>query len=504
MFAFGIYDGNENILFMARDRVGKKPFYYTQYNGRFGFSSELKALLEYKDLPREIDIQALNFYLTFGYIPGEFCIFKAIRKLPPANAMIYNLNTGQKKIWCYWNAPLQLFNIPTEDELLKKLEKLLEDAVRLRMISDVSLGAFLSGGIDSSLVVAMMSRVSDSPVKTFSIGFEEGKYNELPYARIIADHFKTDHHEIMIKPDAFSILPEIVHQFDEPFADPSMIPAYYVSKATKEYVTVALSGDGGDELFGGYSLYRGTLGNYYASRLIPCSIRKGIARAAEYLPENFIGKRQLLRLKFDPYGAFIDRTSHLYFKEQYRKHLLTAEVLGSLNTKFIEPEKSRRDYLFQRKGDFINRLTYTDFKTYLPDNILVKVDRSSMLVSLEVRAPLLDYRMAEFSFKNIPGNLKVRGITTKYLLKNLARKILPDELKLNRKWGFAIPVSEWFRGSFFSVLKETLMGDQNLLFNRGNIERLLTEHKAGIEHGRRLFTLLVFSLWKREYLKNHL
>jgi asparagine synthase (glutamine-hydrolysing) len=346
----------------------------------------------------------------------------------------------------------------------------------------------------------MMSRVSDRPVKTFSVGFEESKYNELSYARIIANHFKTDHHEIIVKPDAFSILPEIVRQFDEPFADSSMIPTYYISKATKEYVTVALSGDGGDELFGGYSQYLGTLGNYYAARLVPSWIRSGIAAAAEYLPETFIGKRQLLRLKFDPYGAFIDRTSHLHFKERYRINLLNDNVLDSLNASFMEPEGSRQSYFLQRQNDIINSMTYTDFKTYMPDDILVKVDRASMLVSLEVRAPLLDYRIAEFSFGNIPGSLKVKGTTTKYLLKKLARKILPDELKLNRKWGFAIPVSEWFKGPLFSELKSRLLDDVNQFFNKDYIERLLAEHKSGVDHSRRLFTLLILSLWKKEYL----
>jgi asparagine synthase (glutamine-hydrolysing) len=309
--------------------------------------------------------------------------------------------------------------------------------------------------VDSSLVVAMMSRISSSPVKTFSIGFDESRYNELPYARIVANHFKTDHHEIMVKQDVLSILPELVRQYDEPFADSSMIPTYYVSKATREHVTVALSGDGGDELFGGYRQYFAAIGNYHATRLIPSSIRKGIAGTAEYLPEKFVGKRQLLRLKFDSYDAFIDRIINLYFKERYRKELLNKDVFNSLNGGFLDPEVSRREFLMQREGDFINSLTYTDFKTYLPDDILVKVDRASMMVSLEVRAPLLDYRIAEFSFRNIPGSFKVKRTTTKYLLKKLAMKILPKELEINRKWGFAIPVSEWFRGPLFSELSRT-------------------------------------------------
>lgn len=503
MFAFGIYDDRKKIFFMARDRVGKKPLYYMQnkHNGRFVFASEIKAFLKDKSFSKEIDTQALNFYFTFGYIPGELCIFKAIKKLSPAHAMIYYLNTCQKKIWSYWDAPLLIEKSQSEDELIDELESLLEDAVRLRMISDVPLGAFLSGGVDSSLVVAMMSKVSDKPVKTFSVGFEDDAYNELPYARIVAEYFGTEHHELIVKPDTFSILPELVRQFDEPFADSSMLPTYYVSKATREHVTVALSGDGGDELFGGYRHYLAANIEYYTAKLIPLLFRKVVARAAEYLPEKrlFRVKRQLLKLKLDLYDAFVERSSGPHFEERYRRRLLSKDIL---NNKFLEPELSIRNYLLQRKGDFINRLTYTDMKTYLPDDILVKVDRASMLVSLEVRAPLLDYRIAEFSFKNIPGSLKVKRITTKYILKKLAGRILPKELDINRKWGFAVPISKWFRGTLTSHIEEILLGDKSVFLNQSYIQKLLDEHRAGIDHSGRLFTLLVFYLWKREYLGN--
>ncbi|MBN1254709.1 MAG: asparagine synthase (glutamine-hydrolyzing) [Deltaproteobacteria bacterium] len=499
MFAFGLYDSDKKILFLVRDRAGKKPLYYTQYGSRFAFASELKALTQNNMLSREIDLHALNLYLTFGYISGELCIFKEIRKLPPAHAMIYDLNTGRRKIWSYWEPLSKTENTLAAHEMLEELEALLEDAVRLRMISDVPLGAFLSGGVDSSLVVAMMSRISDSPVKTFSIGFEESKYNELSYARVVADHFNTDHHEIIIKPDAFSILPELVRQFDEPFADSSMIPTYYVSKATREYVTVALSGDGGDELFGGYSQYLGSLGNYYTTMLIPSLIRKGVAKVAGYLPEKFIAKRQLLRLKFDPYSAFIDRCSHLYFKERYRSDLLNWDEMTALKDEFAEPERARLGYLLQGERDFINRLTYADFKTYLPDDVLTKVDRTSMLVSLEVRAPLLDYRIVNFSFSNIPGSFKVKRARTKYLLKKLAREILPKELDINRKWGFAIPISGWFRGPLYKETREFLLEHTSCFFDRRYIEKLLAEHRKGIEHSGRLYTLLVFTMWAKEY-----
>lgn len=500
MFAFGIYDNRAKVLFMARDRIGKKPLYYMQdkHNGKFAFASELKALLRDKNISREIDIEALNFYFTFGYIPGELCIFKAIRKLPPAHAMVYHLDNRQLKIWSYWDVPPLQDRCPSEAEILEELEILLEDAVRLRMISDVPLGAFLSGGIDSSLVVAMMSRLSSKPVKTFSIGFKKNKFNELPHARIVADHFRTDHHELLVEPDAFSILPDLVRQFDEPFADSSMIPAYYVSKATREHVTVALSGDGGDELFGGYTRYYWAVIDQYLSYL-PSFLKNGIARAAEFIPEKVKGKRLLLRLKDDPYDAFIDRLCNIHFKKRMRRELLSSEVLHSLNTEFLDPEMSLRSYMIQRNNDVITNLTYADFKSYLPDDIMVKVDRTSMMVSLEARAPFLDYRIADFSFSSIPGSLKVKGVTTKYLLKALARKLLPEQLNINRKWGFVIPIADWFRGPLSAHISDILLGENNYYFRQGQIQQLLDEHRRGIDRGGQLFNLLVFYLWKMEF-----
>lgn len=504
MFAFGIYDDNEGVLFLARDRLGKKPLYYVhdQNNDKFIFASEIKALIKDKSISREIDLQALNYYFTFGYIPGELCIFKEIRKLPPAHAMIYSLANGKKKIWSYWDAPYLNEKCASEDELLEDLEIIIEDAVRIRLISDVPLGAFLSGGVDSSIVVAMMSKVSDKPIKTFSIGFEDRTFNELPYAKIVAECFGTEHHELIVKPDAFSILPELVCQFDEPFADSSMIPTYYVSKVTREHVTVALSGDGGDEIFGGYKIYLASLFDYYARMFIPLLMRKGLARVAEYLPGMSVAKikKQLLMLKFDLNDAFIERCIYLYFKEKQRNLILSDDVRMSLNNEFSAPELSRRDYLEHREGDLMDRLTYTDLKTYLPDDIMVKVDRTSMLVSLETRAPFLDYRIAEYSFRNIPGNLKVKRATTKYLLKHLAKKILPKELNVDRKWGFTIPISDWFRGPLSSQIREILLGDRNDFCNQSQIKKILDEHESGIDHSFRLFALLVFYFWKREYI----
>ena len=498
MFAFAIYDEKKRIVFLARDRAGKKPLYYTADGGKFAFASEIKSLLKDRSVSRDIDLDALNHYLAFGCIGGRQSIFRSVRKLPPACAMTYDIKTEGIRTWTYWRPPLPQAEARSEGELLEELEALLNDAVRLRMISDVPLGAFLSGGTDSSLIVALMSRISGSPVKTFSIGFDEGRYNELPYARIVARYFGTDHQEIMVKPDAFSVLPELARQFDEPFADSSLIPTYYVSRATRQYVTVALSGDGGDELFGGYSSYLGTLGNYYAAKFTPPLLRKGIAGAAGFLPDGIKGKRHLLRLGCSPHDAFIDRASHMYFKPDRRAHLLSKDVLGALGVGLSRPEASMRACLSGKGYDIVNRLEYADFTNYLPDDILVKVDRASMLVSLEVRSPLLDHRVAEFSFGKVPGNLKVKGMRTKkYLLKKLAKKLLPRELDVNRKWGFAVPVSKWFRADHRKQMKEVLLDSGSTCFQKDFVAALIDEHLSGMDHGGRLFTLLMFSLWTK-------
>ncbi|MBI4847211.1 MAG: asparagine synthase (glutamine-hydrolyzing) [Nitrospirae bacterium] len=505
MFAFGLYDENRRVLFLARDRLGKKPLYYSASSSerRFSFASEIKAMLKDQSISRDLDLQALNHYFTFGFVPDDLSIFRSVRKLPPAHAMIYHTESGKKDIWRYWDVPEPSGQIRTEEDLLSELESLLKDAVRLRMISDVPLGAFLSGGVDSSLVVAMMSMVSDRPVKTFSIGFEDSNFNELPYARIVAEHFGTEHTELIVRPDMFSILPDLVRQFDEPFADSSMLPTYYVSKVTREKVTVALSGDGGDEIFGGYNLYRAGLFDYYMRLMLPEPVRKGIAWSSRFLPEKGLArvKSQLSKLQYTQYESLIERCSEAYFKTSYRTMLLSSEARASLNSRFLEPEGSRLGLFENRHDGIIDRMSYVDLHTYLPNDILVKVDRASMLASLEVRAPLLDYRIAEFSFRNVPDNMKIHGSTAKYLLKRLAGKILPQTLDINRKWGFAVPVADWFRGPLSTGIRDTLLGTKNVYFDQACIRRLLDEHSQGRDHSLRLFSLLVYYLWEREYLK---
>jgi asparagine synthase (glutamine-hydrolysing) len=495
MFSFGIYDSNNKKIFIARDRAGKKPLYYARYRGKFVFASELKSLFCDPEFPEDIDLQALNFFLTFGYIPFDLSIYKYARKLPPAHMMVYDLEKNKFQISRYWSVPEQDNKKHREADLLEELEFLLEDAVRLRLISDVPIGAFLSGGLDSSLVVAMMCRVSTGNVKTFSIGFTEKSHNELPYAKIVADYFGTEHKEFIVNPAEKNIINELAIQFDEPFADSSLIPTYYVSKMTRDHVTVALSGDGGDELFGGYSTYLATLGNLYANRVLPSILRRSISKLSEKVSDKNKIKKQLVRLKYSADEAFIDRITQAGFKLECRKRLFNSSATNMLSDDFKMPEEGIMKILSSSKRDFLNTMGYAHFISFLPDDILTKVDRMSMKVSLEVRCPFLDHRIIEFAFKKLRGDFKIKGGRRKYILKKLASKILPGELDINRKWGFNVPVSKWFRTDYNSYIKEVFLSGNNTFFDLSYVEQLLAEHSKGIDHGSRIFVLLSFYLW---------
>jgi len=500
VFAFGIYDENKKILFLARDRVGVKPIYYANYDGKLIFASELKAILKDPDFSKEIDLNALNIYLAYGYIPSDLCIFKTARKLPPAHALIYDIQEGEIKTWRYWEV---LFgnSEKSEESLVEELEALIEDAVKLRWSNNIPIGAFLSGGVDSSLMVAMLSRISGTSVKTFSVGFKEQRYNELPYAKIVADYFGTQHTEIMVGTDVVEVLPELCKIYDEPFADSSMIPSYYLCSKVKEYIKIAFDGSGGDELFGGYSTYPATKINYFICKAVPKPLRTGIAEIAELLPEGIKGKRQLLRLRYDYYDAFIDRNLHSTFKRRFRQKILKQEALAELSGKFLYPELLLRSIMQSCKSDLINQLCYSNFAMYLPDDGIVKLERASMANSLVIRSPLLDHRIVEFSFGKLPSNLKVKRLKKKYLLKKLSTRMLPENLDLERKMGFAIPISEWFRGKLYKELREILFGSSYHFINTAYVEKLFEEHQNGIDHGGRLYILLVFGLWAEENLK---
>ena len=502
MFAFAVWNFRDETLFIARDRVGKKPLFYTvTEDGCFVFGSELKTLLVHGKFKREIDLAALDAYLTFGYVPEENCILKNVSKLPPGHFLIFK--GGQAKTEKYWDFDYRApQNIKTEDEYAEILREKIREAVNIRLISEVPLGAFLSGGVDSSAVVAMMSQCSETPVKTFSIGFREDSFDELKYARITAKHFGTDHHEFIVTPDLFDLVDELVGHFDEPFSDPSSLPTYMLSKMARQHVTVVLSGDGGDELFAGYSRYvvnekrRG-----FAS--LPKPLREGVIRTiSERLPHRTRGKNYLYNISLDSTDRYIDSVS--CFNGPRKKHLYSDDFSGRLNGGFGNSEHRFRAFADSvSTGNDVDKLLYLDSKTYLPGDILTKVDRMTMANSLEARVPLLDHELIEFVL-SIPSHLKLKGLETKHILKKAMAGIVPDEILFREKQGFGVPIGKWIN----LQLRDRIVGDlgdrrtlERGLFNVGYIQTILNEHSSGRrDHSHELWVLWMFELWQRKYI----
>lgn len=450
MFAFGLWDSSTRRLFLGRDRLGKKPLYYAEYAGRFAFASELKSLLVDPEFPRDIDPQALDLYLRFGYVPSPFSIFRAARKLSPAHFALWDPAARSLKIERYWDPVALAAAGPVridEGEAEEKLESLLADAVRLRMIADVPLGAFLSGGIDSSLVVAMMKEVSSSPVKTFTIRFENPEYNEADHAAAVARHLGTEHHEETCSASAMlDIVTTMSHHMDEPFADSSLIPTYAVSRMTRHHVTVALSGDGGDELFFGYPRF------WFSAYLrwllqAPRGMRNLAAGLASRVPRrNFRRAADVLRQEdVDSYRPFVTYWANADANRMTGRSSSPYETYDDVTRRMsgLPPEL---------------RPPVLDLVTYLPEDILTKVDRASMAVSLEARSPLLDHRLVEFALQ-LPLDLKRQNFTSKRLLRRVLYKRVPRELVQRPKMGFGVPLSDWFRGPLRAAFEERLAGD---------------------------------------------
>jgi len=502
MFAFALYDGTRNKVLLARDRAGKKPLYYSASGHRFVFASELKSLVQNHFFSKELDIEALNSYFALGYIPGEMAIYKDARKLPAGSWLLLNPLDMSFTVKPYWSIPPQ--EQPEETStanLLSGFESLFMDAVSKRMVADVPYGALLSGGLDSSLIVAAMSRISDKPIKTFSIGFEERDHDERPYARQIADYFKTEHTEQIIRMDNLNILEELMDAFDEPFADASMVPTHYLMKMVRDEVTVALSGDGGDEVFGGYHAYSRTMFDQKTDFAFTRPLKKLAVICGSFLPDSMYGKQRLLRQTMSPEESFLDRRMAGYFRHNMRQQLFTSSILDELGEKFQAPEIRGLHCLESGDGDLLYRLTASDYKTYLADDILVKVDRASMWNSLEVRSPFLDHRIVDFSFKSVPSNMKLHGSTLKYIPKMLAKKILPQGFMIERKWGFAVPLKKWFRGDMGQKWIDRCLGDTSDFFRGDFVKRLFAEHRAGLaDHSTQLFSVICFALWKERWL----
>jgi asparagine synthase (glutamine-hydrolysing) len=502
MFAFAIWNKREETLFVARDRVGKKPLFYSlTEKGNFVFGSELKVLLAHGEIKKEIDYSALDAYLTFGYVPEEFCIFKNVQKLAPGHFLIYK--NGEIRTEKYWDFSYgKIENLKTEGEYAENLRELIKESVKIRLVSEVPLGAFLSGGVDSSTIVGLMSEISESPVKTFSIGFNEDSFDELKYARIAAKHFGTEHHEFVVTPDLMEIVDKLVWHFDEPFADPSALPTFIVSKLARDYVTVVLSGDGGDELFAGYTRYATDKKRSGLAKL-PIALRRNLLRPlSETLPHGARGKNYFYNVSLDAVDRYIDSISH--FGKLGKKELYSKIFLENQNGDLGKGEKVFRQIANTvSTGNPTDNLLYLDSKTYLPSDILTKVDRMSMAASLEARVPLLDHKLIEF-VTQIPTVLKLKGLETKYIFRKAVNKIVPNEILNRPKQGFGVPINEWINMQLKDKIRETLSEKRAVergYFDQKYIKVLLDEHASKRrDHSYSLWILYMLELWHREYL----
>lgn len=505
MFAFAIYDDREKVLFVARDRVGKKPFKYFFDGQTFLFASELKAILTQPEYIREPDYEAIHHYLTLQYVPAPLTGFKDIKKLEPAHFLLLDLKTKKLEKKRYWRLDYSKKLDYSEDEWKRQIIDTLDESTRLRMIADVPIGAFLSGGIDSSAIVAMMARHSDRPIKTFSIGFKEEEYNELPYARIIAKKFSTDHTEFIIEPDAIELLPMLVRQYEEPYADSSALPTYYVSKLTREHVTVALNGDGGDENFAGYTRYAAfqvsnILDHFdFLNRIAGKPITKFLARN---IRNTFFDRlhRFSKSLSTDYRRRYLSYTA--YFTNEQKSRLYTNEFKAKVwNNDTYDIIASR--FLESGSTNRTEQAVSADIATYLPEDLLAKVDIASMSVALEGRSPFLDHKMLELTAQ-IPFHLKLKGLNNKkYILKEALRGIIPDKVMFRPKMGFGVPIDTWFRGSLKEYAGETLLSEKAVrrgLFKKESVKNILTTHaETNINFSPHIWALLTLELWFEEY-----
>jgi asparagine synthase (glutamine-hydrolysing) len=501
MFAFAILDERARRVVLARDRAGIKPLVYAWDGQRLLFASEIKGILEDGAVARDLDLDALGQYLTFHYVPTPRTIFRSIRKLPPASTLVLSLDGGEPVVSQYWSLRFAPDVRVTEGEWVERLRAELADAVRCHMISDVPIGAFLSGGVDSSTVVALMAQASAAPIRTFSIGFDEADFDELAFARQVATRYGTDHYEMVVKPNALEILPKLAWHLDEPFADSSAIPTYYVSKITREHVTVALSGDGGDENFAGYRRYARAVELHErfdtgVSRLA----RPLFTLASGLLPVGAPGQAWTGMIGAGPLERYFRMVT--YQRRETLRRLLS-EDLRALAVSGPDPALFSRIASEGGGTDYLSTLQRIDMATYLPDDILAKVDRTSMAVSLESRVPLLDHRLMEF-VATMPSGLKLRNGGGKYLLKRAMAQDLPTGILTRKKMGFGVPLADWFRGDLRDMTRDVLLGSaacQRGIFRMAEVESLLATHDGGRRDcSARLWALICFELWMRQWV----
>ena len=479
----------------SRDRVGHD---LVERNGRLFFASEIKSLIAAGAVDREIDLHALDHYLAYLYAPPDRSMFKGVRKLPPGHVLRWR--EGRAELTRFWQVGASETFDGSAGEAARQLRTVLADAVSSHMVSDVPLGAFLSGGVDSSIVVGLMAEASDRPVQTFSIGFDEPEFDELEHARAVAAHFHTDHHEFVVRPDGVSILDRLIAHFDEPFADSSAIPTWYVSEVASRHVTVVLSGDGGDELFGGYDRYVPHPRVARFDRLAVPGLRQLASAVWPLLPHGARGKNFLRHVARTEDGRYLD--SIAFFQPDERQALYSPDARRAINADYPDSllmARLRRFAALPAHG----RMMRLDFETYLPEDVLAKVDRMSMAHSIESRVPLLDNHVIDFA-ASLPSELKIRNGRRKHILKEAVRDLLPDGILNRRKQGFGVPLGTWFRGSLSNLLADVLSSPrarQRGYFEPRFVERLIAEHRSGKrDHTLRLWQLMIFELWHREYL----
>lgn len=505
MFAFALWDKQQQKLFIARDRIGKKPLYYFQQDDRFAFASEIKALLTLPDIPRDIRLDAVYDFFAYQYVPDPKSIFTYIHKLPPGHYM--TVTAQGINIQQYWDVSFKQVSSNSEAQLTEQLLELATRCTKRRMISDVPLGAFLSGGIDSSGVVAMMAQNSDAPVKTCSIGFDEKKFNETEFAQIVADKYKTEHHELTVHQNVKDNLEKIVRFFDEPFADPSLVPTYFVSELARQQVTVAIAGDGGDEIFAGYDKYSiDAIENRLRSKF-PCWIRKKVfPKLADLLAKSNAtvcrkGKSLLTSLSMDPAMGFY--LSNAQIDDRHWNALIKPDVRAQLAD--YHPSKLTTDIYEKADGpDHLTKILYTDMKTYLSGDILVKVDRMSMANSLEVRAPILDKEVMEFA-ASLPSGMKFHRGEKKYILKQAFKPLLPDDILYRKKMGFSVPLANWLRDEIKDLAEDYLFTKSNGIqqfFDMQVVHNLWQQHQsATADHSTLLWSMLMFQMWWYNYMQ---
>ncbi|HVN17603.1 MAG TPA: asparagine synthase (glutamine-hydrolyzing) [Dongiaceae bacterium] len=496
MFAFALWDSKLHRLLLVRDRLGIKPLYYWHQGSQILFGSELKSLLQTPGPKPAIDLKALNDYLSFGYVPDPETIFAGVKKLPPGHILIADKTGANTRR--YWELPWpEHSNVPHEDECRERIYELLQEAVKLRLVSEVPLGALLSGGLDSSTVVALMSRLLNRPVKTFSIGFAEEDFSELSYARSVAQRFQTEHHELIVRPQATDMAQSLMGHFDEPFGDPSAIPTYLVSQLARQSITVALSGDGGDELFAGYTRYSEAQRQQFFDRVPRALRRRVLLPLSRRLPHSAYGKRYLRRMGLpDGMARYFECT---LIPEGLKEELVSDDFRAQAGRLSSFPELGRA-VLNGHGGSLVERIMYLDTVTELPGDILTKVDRMSMAHSLEVRVPLLDHVLVEYVAR-LPVNYKLRGTTKKYIFKKAFGHLLPEQILNRPKMGFALPLQHWFSNDLKDFLRDVLFDSRAMqrgYFRPAFVDKLVEEHARGRrDHSYLLWSLMALELWHR-------